>query len=236
MELDELHVEQIGAGIVGQRVTVARVLPAVARDLERAPDAARCEHNRLGPKELETTALAVVRKGASDSVAVLQQPNHRALHVHVDTLMDPVILKRPDQFETGPIADVRQARIAMAAEVALEDLAVLRAIEERAPGLEFAHAVWRFFRVQFCHAPVVDVLAAAHGVRKVDLPAVAVVHIAERGSDAAFGHHGVCLAEKRFADKTDRHTGRRSLDGRPQSCAACSDDKNVVVVSLVFSH
>ena len=36
MELDELHVLQLGAGVVGERVAVAGVFPAVAGDLERA--------------------------------------------------------------------------------------------------------------------------------------------------------------------------------------------------------
>ena len=53
----------------------------------------------------------------------------------VDAVMDRVILQRADQLEAGAIADVRQARIAMAAEVALEDAAVRRAIEDRAPAL-----------------------------------------------------------------------------------------------------
>ena len=45
MELDELHVHQLGAGVVGQRVPVAGVFPAVARDAVRAPDAARRQHD-----------------------------------------------------------------------------------------------------------------------------------------------------------------------------------------------
>ena len=40
MELDELHVNQLRTCIVGQRMPVARVLPAVARDVKCAPDAA----------------------------------------------------------------------------------------------------------------------------------------------------------------------------------------------------
>ena len=46
MELDELHVHQLGAGVVGQRVAVAGAFPAVAGDLVRAPGAAGREHDR----------------------------------------------------------------------------------------------------------------------------------------------------------------------------------------------
>ena len=64
MELHELHVDEIGAGVVGQRVAVARVLPAVARDLVGAADAAGREHDRLRAKQLEPAALALVAERA----------------------------------------------------------------------------------------------------------------------------------------------------------------------------
>ena len=98
--------------------------------------------------------------------------------------------------------------IAVAAEVALQDAAVVRAVEERAPGLQLAHAVGRLLGVQLGHAPVVEVLAAAHRVGEVDLPAVALVDVGQRRGDAALGHHGVRLAEQRLADQAD-------LDARP---------------------
>ena len=164
-------------------------------------------------KQLEAAALALVAERADDAVAVLEQRDDRALHVHVDALVDAVILQRADHLEAGAVADVREARIAVAAEVALEDAAVRRAIEDRAPRLELAHAVGRFLRVQLRHAPVVDVLAAAHRVGEVDLPVVAVVDVGQRRGDAALGHHRVRLAEQRLADQADRHAGRR----RPRS-------------------
>jgi len=51
----------------------------------------------------------------------------------VDALVHAVILKRPDHLETRAIADVREPRIAMAAEIALQNAAVRRPIEERPP-------------------------------------------------------------------------------------------------------
>ena len=115
--------------------------------------------------------------------------------------MDAVILQRADHFEAGAVAHVGQPRIAMAAEVALQDLAVLGAVEDRAPGFELADAGRGFLGVQFGHAPVVEVLAAAHGVGEVDPPVVAVVDVAHRRRHAAFGHDGVRLAEQRLADQ-----------------------------------
>ena len=69
MELHELHVLQRGAGVVGQRVAVAGVLPAVAGDRVRPADPAGREHDRLGAEEPEPPALAVVAERARDAPA-----------------------------------------------------------------------------------------------------------------------------------------------------------------------
>ena len=130
---------------------------------------------------------------------------------------------------------MRQARIAVAAEVALEDAAVLGAVEHRAPGFQFADAVGRFLGVQLGHAPVIQVLAAAHGVGKVDLPVVAVVHVAHGRRHAAFGHHGVRFAEQRFGDHADLDAGGRGFNGGAQAGAARADDQDVVFMNVRYS-
>ena len=147
--------------------------------------------------------------------------------------MDAVILQRADHLEPGAIADVRQARILVAAEIALQDAAVGRAIEQRAPGFELAHAIGRLLRVELRHPPVVHVLAAAHRVGEVHAPAVAIVDVGERRGDAAFGHHGVRLAEQRLAEQADLDAGRRRFDGRAESGAAGADDEHIVLVRWV---
>ena len=45
-----------------------------------------------------------------------------AVHFHVrrDALMDAVVLQRADQLEPGPVADMGQPRVFVAAEVALD--------------------------------------------------------------------------------------------------------------------
>src|SRR5262249_7742588 len=132
--------------------------------------------------------------------------------------------QRADHLEPGTIADVREARVAVSAEVALEDPAVVRAIEERAPRLELAYAIRRLLRVQFGVSPVVDVLAAAHGVGEMHPPVVAIVDVRECSGDAAFGHDRVGLAEERFADETDLRALRGGLDGGAQSGTSGSND------------
>ena len=150
--------------------------------------------------------------------------------------MNAVVLERANHLQAGAIADMREARISMAAEVSLQDAPVLRPIEHRAPRLEFADAIGRFLRVQLGHSPIVHVLAAAHRVGEVHPPAVAIIDVRERGRDAAFGHHGVRFAEQRLADEPDRHASRRRFNRRAQTRPARADDKNVVLQRFVFSH
>jgi hypothetical protein len=90
--------------------------------------------------------------------------------------------------------------------------------------------------MQLCHPPVIQVLTAAHGVGKVDAPAVPVVHISHRRGYATLGHDGVGLAEKRFRNDRDLYTGGGGLDGGPQTGAPGSNDQNVVLVRDVLAH
>ena len=60
------------------------------------------------------------------------------------------------------------------------------------------------------------------------------VHVAHGGGDAAFGHHRVRFAEKRFADDADARALSESFDGRAQSRAAGADDQHIVFVGFVF--
>ena len=150
-------------------------------------------------------------------------------------VVDAVVLERADHLEAGAVADVGEPRVAVAAEVALEDAPVLRAVEERAPVLELADAVGRLLRVELRHAPVVQELAAAHRVAEVDLPVVLRVDVAERRGDAALGHDRVRLAEERLADerRTRRPAPSASIAARrPAPPAPMTSD--VVLVGLVL--
>ena len=63
--------------------------------------------------------LAPVADRPADAVAVLEQALDIALHVDVDALVHGVLLERADHLEAGAVADVGEARVAVAAEVAL---------------------------------------------------------------------------------------------------------------------
>ncbi len=151
--------------------------------------------------------------------------------------MDDAVLQRADHLEPSPIADVGEPRVLVTTEVALEDAAVARAIEHGAPRLELAHAIGRLARVQLGHAPVVHVLPAAHRIREVHAPGVALVHVGERRRNASLRHHGMRLPEQRLADEPNGDTGRCRFDRRPKPGTTSPNDEHVVVEPLMtYSH
>ena len=130
---------------------------------------------------------------------------------------DDLLLHRADQLEPGAVADVGEARVLVAAEVALADLAVRGAVEEGAVGLQLPDPVRRLLGVQLGHPPRVEELAAAHGVAEVHLPAVVAVDVAHARGDAALGHDRVRLAEQGLADDGRAHPGLAGGDRGAQA-------------------
>jgi hypothetical protein len=124
----------------------------------------------------------------------------------------------------------------VAAEVALEDAAVVGAVEQRPPLLQLVHPVGGLLGVQLGHPPAVEHLAAAHGVAEVHPPVVLGVDVAHGGGDAALGHHRVGLAEQRLADQGGAGPPFVGLDGGPQAGPAGPDDDDVELVGLVLGH
>ncbi len=92
MKLHELHVLERGPGMVGERVAIPGVLPAVAGDGIGASDSSGCEHDGLGAEQAKSPALAVVAERAGHAATIGQELEDGALHVHVDPLMDAVVL------------------------------------------------------------------------------------------------------------------------------------------------
>jgi len=141
------------------------------------------------------------------------------------------IISRP-----GAVADVGEAVVAVAAERPLGDAAVLRAVEEGAPGLQLEDPFGRLLGVELGHAPAVEHLAAAHRVAEVDLPVVLGVDVAQGGGDAALRHHRVRLAEQRLADEAGARPLGGGLDGGTQPGASRPDNDHVELVRFVLRH
>ena len=171
-----------------------------------------------------------------DAPAVLQQVGDGALHEHVDPECHRSLLQGPDHLQAGPVADVGQAGVAVAAEVPLADQAVRGAVEQGPPLLELPHPLGGLLGVQLGHAPVVEQLAAAHGVAEVDLPVVLGPQVAHGRGDAPFRHHRVRLAEQALADHGGPGARFVGSDGRPQAGAAGADHDHVVRVAFDIGH
>src|ERR1043166_4323009 len=117
--------------------------------------------------------------------------------------MNAVVLERAYQFKACAVTDVRKTRISMASEISLVDASVFCAVKDRSPALEFTDAIGSLFRVDLRHPPVIDILAAPHGIGEVDLPVIAIVVVTHRRRHAALGHNRMSLAKQRFADQPD---------------------------------
>ncbi len=124
----------------------------------------------------------------------------------------------------------------MPAEIPLQYPAVAGAIEKSAPRFQFADARRGFFRVQFSHPRVVQILAAAHGIGKVNSPAIPIVHISHGRRDAAFRHYSVGFAKQGLGNDGDLYTCSRCLNRRAQAGSSCPDNQNIMLVSDVLGH
>src|ERR1700676_5289097 len=111
-------------------MSVAGIFPTIAGDLEGAADAASGENHRSRAEHVEPAALAIVSKGADHAFSVLEENDDGVLHKDVEAEMNSVVLQSANHLEAGAVADVGQARIAVSAEIALQDTAVGGAVEE----------------------------------------------------------------------------------------------------------
>jgi hypothetical protein len=124
----------------------------------------------------------------------------------------------------------------VAAEIALQDATIGSTVENCAPCFQLSHAGRRLFGVQFSHSPTVHVLAAAHGIGKVNAPGIAIIDVGKSGCDAAFRHHRMSLPEQRFRDDRYFDARRGGFGGSAQTGAARSDYQDVVLVGQVLGH
>ena len=101
------------------------------------------------------------------------------------------------------------------------------------PLLELVDPVWGLFGEGLDHLPVVEELAAPHGVDKVLAPGVVGVDVPHRGRDAALGHDGVGLAKQTLGDDAHREAVLGRRDRSPETRSSGADDQDVVLARLV---
>jgi hypothetical protein len=215
-------------------LAIARVFPRIRSDAISLADAASAQHDGLGFKNDEATGLTPVCKCACNAPTVHQQLRHRAFHINVYAQRHTAILQGANHFQACAITDVHEPFVGVAAKRTLHNVAVGSAVKQCAPLLKFAHAVGGFLRVELGHTPVIQKLAAAHGVAKVRLPAIRGVYIGHCRRNAAFGHHGVRFTKQRFADDSDRRALPQSFKRCAQPCAARTDDQDIVFMRFVL--
>ena len=95
----------------------------------------------------------------------------------VDSLVNPVVLERSNHLETGPVTDMSQTWVLVSTKVTLQNTPVLGTIEDCSPSLKFSCSSRRFLRVEFGHAPIVQVLSTPHSVGEMNFPIVSVINI-----------------------------------------------------------
>src|SRR5215208_5097475 len=181
----------------------------------------------------ELAVLTRVGQGADDPSFFLEELGDGRLHVDLRVGGEDLLLHGPDELQPGPVADVAEAAVGMAAEGALAYLALGRPVEERPPLLELVDPVWGLFGEGLDHPPVVEELAAPHGVDKVLAPGVVGVDVPDRGRDAALGHDGVGLAQQALGNDADRQTVLGRRDSGPETRSSGADDQDVVLARLV---
>ena len=174
----------------------------------------------------DAAALAVVGEEQVEQVVLVEE---------VDVVLDALLVERLDDHVAGAVGGVAGAPdrafaevAGVAAEAALVDPAVGRAVEGQAHVLELEHRVDRFAGQNFGRVLVDEIVATLDGVEHVPFPVV-FFGVAEGGADAALGGAGVRARRVELAD--DRDVGLAGhLDRRHQAGAAGADDDRIVSV------
>ena len=158
------------------------------------------------------------------------------LVVELDAVLDALLVERLQDHVAGPVggearaAHRRLAEVAgMAAEAALVDLAVGRAVERQAHVLELDDRLDRLARQDLRRILVDQVVATLDGVEHVPFPVVLFL-VAERGTDAALGGAGVGASRIELGQHGALDAAARELERGPQTGAAGADDDRLVFV------
>jgi hypothetical protein len=110
-------------------VAIARIFPTIAGDAKGTANAARRQDYGTRAEHHEAAAFPVIGQRAGGAPANHQQTAYGGFHEDINAPVHTVVLQRANHLQPRTVAYVRQARIGVAAEVALQNLAIFRAIE-----------------------------------------------------------------------------------------------------------
>src|SRR6266446_7467753 len=117
MKLNKLHVDEFCAGLICESMAISSVFPAITRNFVGATNPPGGQHHCFGTENFELPPLAFVPEGAHHPVAILKQRKNGVLHMHIDSLVNAVVLQCANHFQAGAITHVREPRILMPSEM-----------------------------------------------------------------------------------------------------------------------
>src|SRR5262245_18251027 len=110
--------------------------------------------------------------------------------------MDSLVLQCANHLKTSSIADMYESWIFVSAKVSLKNSSVFGSIKQCSPCIQLTNPIWCFLCMQFGHAPLIEILSAAHRICKMYFPVIAIIHICHCCSYTTFSHHRVCFPQK----------------------------------------
>ncbi len=239
VELEELHVFERQTLAPDDAHAVAGEGVRVRGGLVDLAEAAGREDDRLRLEDMQFAGLQVVGDNSRRLIDALDLGHDDiqrvVLVVELDAELHAVLEERLQDHVTGAVGGVAGpangslAVVAgVAAEPALVDLALGRAVERQAHVLEVEHGVDRLLRENLGRILVDEVVAALHGVEGVPLPVV-FFDVGERCRHAALRRTGVRPGRVELRD----HRGagfRARLDRGAHAGPAGTHDHDVVAV------
>src|SRR5579875_125362 len=242
VKLHHLHIKKFGTGLKGHPHAIAGSFPRIGGITVHAPPTTRCENDSLRTKNDKVAGFAIVAKGSYHPIPLLEEAGNDYLHENIHAEANGFILEGTDDLQSCTVAYMVESAIFMTAKGALGYQAIWGSVEHGTILFKFQHTFWRLFREYLDHSPVVQEGTTLHSIHEMDFPAirlfgaVGLIHIPKSRSHTAFGHNGVCLAEKRFADHRNATTGFSGGDDGSKACTPSPDNQHVVVVCLVVFH
>ncbi len=237
VELDEFHVLERQASTENHRKAVACVGVGVRRDLPGARVATGRKQRRLGVEDVEPALLEVPRHQTHARAVLHDQLRHIELVVETDPVLHALLVERVQlrvPRAVGGIAGTRDPFLSevrvVTAEWTLRDLPIGRAGEGKPEVLHLVDCRDRLAHEDLLRVLIAEVVAAAHRVVEVPLPAV-VLHVAERGGTASLGRARVGTGRVDLRDH-GRVEMLARLQGRVEPGDARAHDDHIMPVSF----
>src|SRR5208282_4389004 len=199
--------------------------------------AAGGQHNQLGAEPMDAAVLqAPGGDAAAHAFIIHDQVEREVFDEELHVVLQALLIQRVQNGMTGTIgggAGASGGRFAVirhvAAERALVDLALLGPAERHAEVLKLVHRLHRLAAHVLDGVLVTQPVRPLHGIVHVPAPVV-LVHVAERGGDAALRRDRVAARGEHFADAGRLQPGGTHAERGTQAGTTGADHHDVVGV------